>query len=207
MGCLPIYGVSLTKRGYVKERIIRTLLNNPTGTLTKYRAAKEAGASYSWAHEVLASLERGGFVEGTKVTDYRGLMLHWLSLRRRPRKRDYMVQDPIRLLIDADMEYAVTSYQGETLVQGYLFPSRVDVYVRGEDQRRWLNLLSDNGLVGKGNVRTLVDDEHVFYNSHTVKNINVVSTPQLILDLLIEGGPSAEAAEMLLGKVAPEHVR
>lgn len=68
-------------------------------------------------------------------------------------------------------------------------------------------LLSDNGLVGKGNVRTLVDDEHVFYNAHTVKNINVVSTPQLILDLLIEGGPSAEAAEMLLGKVAPEHVQ
>ena len=47
----------------------------------------------------------------------------------------------------------------------------------------------------------------MFYNSHTVKNINVVSTPQLILDLLIEGGPSAEAAEMLLGKVALEHVR
>jgi len=199
--------VSLTKRGYVKERIIRTLLNNPTGTLTKYRVAKEAGASYSWAHEFLGNLERGGYVEGTKVMDYRGLIVHWLSLRRRPRKRDYMVQDPLRLLIDADMKYAVTSYQGETLVQGYLFPSRVDVYVRGEDQRRWHKLLSEYGLVGKGNVRTLVDDEHVFYNSQSVRNINVVSTPQLILDLLIEGGPSAEAAEMLLGKVAPEHVR
>ena len=207
MTCLPIYGVSLTKRGYVKERIIRTLLNNPTGTLTKYRVAKEAGASYSWAHEFLGNLERGGYVEGTKVMDYRGLIVHWLSLRRRPRKRDYMVQDPLRLLIDADMKYAVTSYQGETLVQGYLFPSRVDVYVRGEDQRRWHKLLSEYGLVGKGNVRTLVDDEHVFYNSQSVRNINVVSTPQLILDLLIEGGPSAEAAEMLLGKVAPEHVR
>ena len=207
MACLPIYGVSLTKRGYVKERIIRTLLNNPSGTLTKYRAAKEADASYSWTHEFLTNLERGGLVEGTKVTDYRGLIRYWRSLRRRPRKRDYMVQDPIRLLVDTDMEYAVTSYHGETLVQGYLFPSRVDVYVMEEDQRRWHKLLSDNGLVGKGNVRTLVDDEHVFYNAHFVKNINVVSTPQLILDLLIEGGPSAEAAEMLLGKVAPEHVQ
>lgn len=194
-------------RGYVKERIIRTLLNNPSGTLTKYRAAKEAGASYSWTHEFLASLERGGFVEGTTVTDYRGLIVYWRSIRSRPRKRDYMVQEPMPLLIDTNMEFAVTSYQGETLVQGYLFPSRVDVYVRGEDQWRWHKLLSDNGLVGRGNVRTLVDDEHVFYNSHAVKNINVVSTPQLILDLLIEGGPSVEAAEMLLDKVAPEHVQ
>ena len=47
----------------------------------------------------------------------------------------------------------------------------------------------------------------MFYSSHVVRDINVVSNPQLILDLLIEGGPSAEAAEMLLGKVASEHVQ
>ncbi len=194
-------------RGIVKERIMRTLLSNPSGKLTKYRVAKEAKASYAWTHEFLANLEREGLVNGTKVTDYRGLIMYWRSIRRRPRKRDYMVQDPLSLLFDTDMEYAVTSYQGETLVQGYLFPSRVDFYVREGDQRRWHKLLSDNGLVGKGNVRTLVDDEHVFYSSHVVRDINVVSYPQLILDLLIEGGPSAEAAEMLLGKVAPEHVQ
>jgi len=67
-------------------------------------------------------------------------------------------------------------------------------------------LMSKNGLVGRGNVRILVDDSHVFYGSLVVRDFSVVSTPQLILDLLVEGGPSVEAAEMLLEKVVLKHV-
>lgn len=195
------------RRGYLKERIIRTILNHPSGDLSKYRLAKEAEASFPWTHEYLATLERGNYVEGTRVADYRGLLSHWLDLRIKPVKRDYMVQDPLTLLRGSGIPYALTSYQAENLVQGYLFPSRIDLYIREDDSQEWHGLLRENGLVGRGNVRTLVDDGHVFYRAQVVNDLTVVSVPQLIVDLLAEGGPSVEAAEFLIEKVVMKHVQ
>jgi len=195
------------KRGYLKERIIRTILNHPSGDLSKYRLAKEADASFPWTHEYLTTLEREGYVDGTTVFDYRGLLDYWLGMRIKPEKRDYMVQDPLSLLRDSDMSYALTSYQAENILQGYLFPSRVDIYVSVDDAEKWHMLMRENGLVGRGNVRVLVDDPHVFYGSHVVRDFNLVSTPQLILDLFADGGPSVEAAEMLIEKVVLKHVQ
>lgn len=193
-------------RGYLKEHIIRTILNHPSGELTKYRLAKEALASYPWTHEYLKYLELEGFVSETRVEDYEGLVSHWLGLRIKPVKRDYMVQDPLRLLRDSSIPYALTSYQAENIVQGYLFPSRVDLYVMEDDAETWHSIMRENGLVGRGNVRVLVDDPHVFYGVKQVKELNVVSTPQLIVDLMAEGGPSIEAAELLMEKVSLKNV-
>lgn len=118
-----------------------------------------------------------------------------------------MVQDPLTLLRGSGIPYALTSYQAENLVQGYLFPSRIDLYIREDDSQEWHGLLRENGLVGRGNVRTLVDDGHVFYRAQVVNDLTVVSVPQLIVDLLAEGGPSVEAAEFLLEKVVMKHVQ
>jgi hypothetical protein len=57
------------------------------------------------------------------------------------------------------------------------------------------------GLVGKGNMRLLTTDPHVFYNSFRQQGLNIVSIPQLIVDLLEEDGVCTEAAEKLLEKV------
>jgi len=195
------------RRGYLKERIIRTILNHPSGDLSKYRLAKEAKASYPWTHEYLTTLERDGYVEGTTVTDYRGLLSYWKDVRIKPMKRDYMVQDPLPILKKSGIPYALTSYQAENLVQGYLFPSRIDLYIREEDSQDWHGLMRENGLVGRGNVRTLIDDGHVFYGAHVVNDLTVVSVPQLIVDLLAEGGPSVEAAELLIEKMVMKHVQ
>lgn len=195
------------KRGYLKERIIRTILNHPSGDLSKYRLAKEAEASYPWTHEYLTTLEREGYVEGTAVSDYRGLLDHWRDIRKKPRKRDYMVQDPLSLLRASDLSYVLTSYQAENLVQGYLFPSRIDLYIKEEDSQDWHGLMRENGLVGRGNVRTLIDDGHVFYGNRVIDDLWMVSTPQLIIDLLSEGGPSVEAAELLIEKAVLQLVQ
>ena len=61
--------------------------------------------------------------------------------------------------------------------------------------------------MGKGNLRLLMDDEHVFYGSFEQKGLKVVSLPQLIVDLFDEGGVCVEAAEMLLKKVGKGFVR
>jgi len=63
------------------------------------------------------------------------------------------------------------------------------------------SLLSEKGAMGGGNLQTLYTSKHVFFNSQNINDYTIVSTPQLILDLLIEGGPAIEAAEMLINKM------
>jgi hypothetical protein len=191
----------------IRERVIRVLLNEQEGTLTKYRLAKKAECSFSWLHEFLGKLEESGLVKDSKVTDYSGLVKYWLSVKTKPEKQEYMSKDPISLIKKAQLSYALTTYQAENLVQRYLFPSRTDLYIRGEDKEKWHNLIVTEGLVGKGNMRLLKTDSHVFYNLLKRQGLNIVSVPQLIVDLFDEGGVCAEAAEKLLEKVMEHAVR
>lgn len=190
-------------RGNKRERILRILLNNPEG-ITKYRMAKQAEASYAWTHEFLKLLEKERLVKDTKVLNFPRLMNFWRSIHQKPKSREYMVQKPLTLLKKAKLDYALTTYQAENLVQKYLFPSRVDFYIREKDLKGWHEILSRQGLVGKGNVRILLADEHVFYNSFKRGGFSIVSLPQLILDLLEEGSVCEEAARMLIEKVGKD---
>jgi hypothetical protein len=200
-------GVYLKTRGVIRERVIRVLLNEPEGTLTKYRLAKKAECSFSWLHEFLGKLEESKLVKDTEVTDYSGLMEYWLSVKTKPQKQEYMCKDPISLIKKAQLPYALTTYQAENLVQHYLFPSRTDLYIKTEDKQKWHDLTIIEGLVGKGNMRLLTTDSHVFYNSFKRQNLDIVSVPQLIVDLFEEGGVGTEAAEKLLEKVTEHAVR
>lgn len=188
------------QRGYVRERILRVLLNHYKERLTKYRIAKEAKANIAWVIKILRRLEKEGSVQGTEVKDYHKIILLWKNWKMTPEKREYMIRDPLELLKKTDMTYALTTYSAENLVQKYLFPSRVDFYIDPDDLAKWHKLLSENGLVGKGNVRVLMTDKHVFYNAIVKEGLSIVSIPQLIVDLLTEGAVAAEAADMLLEK-------
>ena len=187
-------------RGKIKERILRVLLNNPSGELTKYRVAKLTESGFSWVHEYLKQLEQNQLISGTKVLDYRKLIETWVSIHKPPRRIDYAVQDPEEYLRVTNLEYVLTTYRAEALTQGYLFPSRTDLYIKPSDEEAWGNTLSNKGLKGKGNFRLLVGDKHVFYASKNVNKYVVVSKAQLILDLVLEGGVCTEAANMLIEK-------
>ena len=197
----------MKQRGRLRERVIRILLNKPGGTLTKYRVAKKAECSFPWVHEFLGKLEAMGLVNRTKVTDYAGLVGYWREVKTKSDKKEYMHRDPLGLLKRTRLQYALTTYQAENLVQHYLFPSRIDLYIREKDAGRWHELIAGEGLVGKGNVRLLLADDHVFYGSFERRGLKVVSLPQLIVDLFEEGGVCVEAAEKLLEKVAEDAVR
>ena len=190
----------MAKRGIIRERIIRILLNNPKG-MTKYRIAKLAGSSYAWTHELLKNLEKQRLIKNTTVTNYQKLINYWKNIHSKPKHAEYMIQKPLDILKKTGMDYALTTYQAETLIQKYLFPSRTDFYIREKDLDSWHKKLSKHGLVGKGNVRILITDEHVFYNSSQKQGLNIVSLPQLILDLLEEGSICEEAANMLIKRV------
>lgn len=195
------------RRGTVRERIIRVLLNENEGSLTKYRVSKKASASFPWTHEFLGKLEEDGYIKDTMVLNFEGLIRYWIKIRRRPDNRDYLIRRPLQLLRDTDLTYTLTTYQAENLIQGYLFPSRIDLYVKGKEKEDWHMLLSGEGLVGKGNVRILFDDDHVFYGARETKGLCTVSYPQLLVDLFMEGGVCIEAAELLLRKVSGKTVQ
>jgi DNA-binding Lrp family transcriptional regulator len=192
----------LERRGLVRERVLRILLNNPSGDLTKYRVAKESEGTYPWIHELLEKLEKDGVVKGTRVKDFKKLIALWQKWQVRPNKKEYMLRNPIDILRKIKLQYALTTYQAENIVQNYLFPSRVDFYIRGKERDEWHRILSREGLVGRGNTRVLIGDEHVFYGSFERNGLRVVSLPQLVVDLLNEGGVCVEAAEKLLRKVS-----
>ena len=188
-------------RGKVRDRILRVLVNNPTGLLSKYEIAKQAVATYPWVREFFLKLEEMGLVKGTKVLDYPAMLSYWQSVSIKHKYREYMVKEPLKLLKNCELPYALTTYQAENLVQNYLFPSRVDVYINADDWKQWHDIISKKGLVGKGNLRIILADEHVFYKSFEKDGLKVVSIPQLIVDLIIEGSVCVEAAELLIKKV------
>lgn len=197
-----IYGLLFLHimKGKKRERIIRVLLNHPDGSLTIYRLAKEAGCSHPWVLEFLKTLEQKKLIKKTKVLDAEGLFTYWLEISKYPTYREYNIQNPLNLLKKTILNYALTTYYAESLTQHYLFPSRVDVYIQEEDIQPWHKLITENGLVGKGNFRILLDDKHVFYANTVKKKIRIVSLPQLIVDLLREQGVAVEAAHKLIQK-------
>lgn len=186
------------ERGFNKGRIIRVLLNHTDEDLTKYKLAQLADASEPWTRQYTDKLEEEGLINGTEVTEVRKLYHEWLDLRIDPSRLSVSIQQPMQLLEETNLEYALTTYQAENLHQGILFTSTTDFYISPEDTEEWLEIVEEKGLLGGGNTRIQVLDDHVFYSQQNVGGYTTVSIPQLILDLLEEGGPCKEAAEKLI---------
>ena len=149
-------------RTNIKGRVARILFNEPNGTLTKYRIAKSADSGYPWIHNLLKKLEQQGIIQKTKVKSFKSIMAWWKQWQPIPEYREYMIQRPLELLKETNLEYALTTYQAENKIQNYLFPSRTDIYIYPSDKLKWHELLVQNGLVGEGNMRILIGDDHVF---------------------------------------------
>ena len=163
-----------------------------------YRIAKEANCSHVWAINFLRKLELKNLIKNTKIIDVEGLFAYWLEINQYPSFREYYIQNPREVLHKIDLKYALTTYYAESIIQKYLFPSRLDIYIDNQDLQKWHELLIANGLYGKGNFRILLDDNHVFYEVVEKENYKIVSIPQLIFDLLREQGVAVEAAHMLM---------
>jgi len=196
-----------------RERIIRVLLTYPKGSISTYQIAKESKTSRSWTIEFLQKLEKTGLItkihsisknkrefEGAEIIDIIGLFSYWIEISRTPYIRSYNVKNPLEILKNTNLKYALTTYQAETLAQNYLFPSRMDFYILKNDVNKWEKLLLKDGLVGAGNVKIIIGDEHVFYKNRKRKGYRIVCYPQLIVDLLKEGGIAIDAANLLIRK-------
>lgn len=188
-------------RGDKQERILRVLLNSKEA-LSKSEISKRAECTRQWVIMYLRELETKKFVKSTTPENRKKLLEYWISISKKPRKfRSYMVRDPLRLLKECKLDYALTTYQAENIVQHHLFPSRIDIYIREKDLGGWHSLITKNGLYGKGNFRIIMTDEHVMFGKRKIGRLSIVSIPQLIVDLSNEDGPCQEAAEMLMRRL------
>lgn len=186
------------QRGLKRERLLRALLSQPGGSLSKRELARRAGTTPEWAVNVTNQLEDKGYVNGTAVTDHEQLFEYWLTNRVDPNRVTVSLQEPVHTIQATNFTHAFTTYHAENAKQGYLFPASAAVYIHPEDTDDWTNWIESNALIGGGNTEFRILDEHVFYDAAPVNDLHIVSTPQLILDLLDEGGPCVEAAHRLM---------
>jgi len=197
---IPIY-----VKGKKREDIIRVLLTEPDGSLTKYRISKRSGASISWTMDYLRHLQERSLIEGTKVTDPVGLFKEWKDISLYPKHFDFFIADPKGILKEARMDYALTTYFAENYFSKILFPSRADIYIKREEFEEWKGIIFRNkGLVGKGNLRLLVSEGgEELGNGSYLDGLKLVSKVQLMLDLIREGGVCYQAFEIMVR----DHVR
>jgi len=211
------------------KRMFALLLDPEYQPVSKYALAKKTGCDPSWAIKLVKKLEKKGLVKNLKVTNAKGLFELFHKLRPKKRvSRSYSIYslDNVDKLIDlfkkSNKEYAFTTYIAENTLQKHLFSHRAEAYIKKEDLDEWHKELTAIGTYGGGNVRIVVSSNDELFNkkrihdkiagkkSFNAKNAEVkkesegpwiVNIPQLISDLYAEGGPAAEAADMLLEKL------
>lgn len=189
-----------TKRAPKLERIYRVLLDHPLKKWSIKGITRETRTEYHWTYDIFKDLEKRGLLYEGMVNDISGLFELW---RRRPSssiQRDYHVQDPEAWLKNISLDHAVTTYYAENRLGQYLLPRTLEIYIHEDDLDKWHDRIMRFGYAGKGNLRLLVPDEHVFWNARSIEGLRIVCLQQLIVDLLREGGIANEAAENLIGR-------
>ena len=180
--------------------MIKKLIENPEGNLSRYALAKATNASQPWGVKFIQNLERRGLVNGTRVLDVIKLAEYGADISPPPVRvfRAYH-PNPLEFIKKNIKEYAVTTYFAENLITHHLFPSRCDLYVDPDMLGILARLLMDEGMIGNGNLRLIVPaDTETMSNFSMIKNVRVVSPGQLIIDLITEGGVCSEAAEEMV---------
>src|SRR5271155_4582890 len=92
-------------RGTKNDRILRILLCNTEGTLTKYRIAKLANAQQTQVTLLLRKLEEFHMVRGTSVIDHKGLLVKWSRIPMKYDSQSYMLPDVMKVLKKAKLDY------------------------------------------------------------------------------------------------------
>lgn len=191
----------MKSRNIKNLRIIRILLSKPDGSLTKYRIAKQAESSTSWVIEFLRKLEGLKLVKKTKVLNLDKLIDYYIDIMPKMKYFEFYVQEPLKLLKELKLDYALTTFGAENFTSRHLFLSRYDVYIKKEELDKWKSLIIKKGLIGKGNLRLILAGDHVvFKEAQEIKGIRIVSMPQLLIDLKREGGVCMEAYNILVKK-------
>lgn len=178
-----------------------------------YKLAGRTGASFAWVHEVVTEWIHEGWV-GTdgriEVLDPVALYAWWKENRTRPQVHSFHVSDPQEAITALREEHGVasviTTYYAENVYQGHLFPRRMDAYIQKADVPLAKEGLVDLGAqLGGTNFRLFTGDDAILTEAVVVGGehgsdveMRYAPLPQVIVDLMTEGGSAREAADLLI---------
>jgi len=182
-------------------KIIKILLNNPDGSLTKYKLSKISNTSIAWTIQFLRKLENEGIIEKTKVIDVNKIINYYIKIDKKYEQYYFHISNPLDFFKTTNLDYALTTYAAENIINHHLFPHKFQAYISKEDYVKWKDLILTKGLIGNGNVVLIISKgKDVFKESNKINELKVVSIPQLLIDLKKEGGVCIEAYNILLNK-------
>ena len=175
-----------------------------------YALAQHTGVAFSWVHDTISELQARGWVAENapmRVIDAGAIFNWWNQNRRPPTLTSLQVQDAhltAHQLGDAGkIPNAVTTYYAENWYQKHLFPRRLDTYVPADrviEAKRWL--VEHGALIGGVNFRLWSADaalvEDAIPGPRGPMQLHYAPIPQVIVDLMWEGGSAKEAAEMMI---------
>lgn len=181
----------------------------------RIQLAQVTGVVFSWVYEILDELQARGITSPSnplQVADAAAAFAWWAENRTVPTVSSFHVADPLplasRLLSDGQVPNALTTYYAENRYQGHLFPRRLDAYVRLDQLHTARQVVLDaGGQLGGTNFRLFAGDdgileERVLHESGPLR-LAYAPIPQVILDLIHEGGSAREAADLMINREFP----
>jgi hypothetical protein len=195
-------------------RIVRALLVDPSREWRVKDMSLATGVSKGWVSRVFATLERDAYLSGLsrgprRLVDADGLLEAWAEAESPPQPeiRAVTTDSPRRLrerlaALPAD-SYALTGDAAADLLAPFARVSQTELYLNPDLQvDETLKSLGARETTRGANLILLpAEDSAVFEGGTLVGSpegpIQIVSRPQLYVDLRRRGGPSREAAQFL----------
>jgi hypothetical protein len=209
--------VLTTERRYVANpfrggalRIVRWLLTEPERVWSASEIRARARVSPGFVSRTLATLERDAYAvrveRGVRVADASALLIAWAKTPSPPDERleRVAVDGPGQMIEQVrntrkPPAYALTTEAGADLIAPFARVTRVEMYV--DDATAWDRLLKLEVVPRGGNVILILpDDAGVFDGRQVVSQLQVVSWPQLFVDLYRKGGAARDAAIFMMEK-------
>lgn len=209
-----------------RDKLLRALLGNSARNVplsaqaelpltSLYDLSKRTGIVYSWVHKNLKTLEAKGWVttqDRIEILDPAAVFEWWKAHRTEPDIHSFHIAEPTAavdaLYQDEGIRYAITTYYAENTVQGHLFPRRMDAYIADTDLPRARDALIDAGAqLGGTNFRLWTGDDAILEEIVSIgqgpAQRRYAPVPQVIVDLMTEGGSAGEAADLLIQRAYP----
>ena len=178
--------------------------------------AKKTNITPAMAARLVLRLKKSEYVDirrGIKVINPVRLMTAWgynYSIREIERLEFVAAERPqyvmMKIATQARIEklaYAFTLFSATEHVSPYVAPSDTYLYILKKDIKEWQKLFREQNMLPtekEGNVICLMVDEDYFEGVWEVRDVMVVSIPQLYADLFSYGGRGEEAAIEVLNR-------
>lgn len=189
-------------------RVVRWLLIEPDRRWRLKEMADVSEASVGFVSRVFATLEREAYLErdrdGSRLRDREALLDAWAATdgpNEVVAERVSLLSSPEAVVtairaLPAPPRYAATAEVVADQLAPFARFSRVDLYV--DDLPAWDDILDLTPVPRGGNVALIVpSDAGVFDGATRARGLDLVSRPQVYVDLIRRGGAAAEAARVL----------